>query len=37
MRSRLETSRSCVISMPRSCSVVSSRMMGGWMSGTNAM
>jgi len=37
MRSVLETSRSCLISMRRSSLVVSARMIGGWMIGTSAM
>ena len=33
----LETGRSCFILILRSLSVVSAFMMGGWMTGTNAM
>ena len=37
MRRDRGTSKSLSIRMSRSCFVVSSRMIGGWMSGTSAM
>ena len=37
MRSRRDTGRSCCIAIRRSRSVVSARMIGGWMIGTSAM
>ena len=35
--SRLDTGRSCSMTMERSFLVVSARMMGGWITGTSAM
>ncbi len=37
MRSAFDTSRSCTMWILRSSSVVSRRMIGGWMIGTSAM